>query len=125
MTRRTPLLIAAALIAVHLAAEATLRTPDWAWHPRTVGWQLSAVVALTIPLAFMAYEPLVAAGVLMFAGVSGNLISSLSGPVGNPLLIDRLAFNLADVWLAAGFVAAAAALPWVFRDIHRRIEASA
>lgn len=100
------LLILAGLLALDLATKYILTTPEWAWHPRTSGWQLTAVVCAVLFSLLLMHPVTRLPGAVLIAGSLGNLIDSFN-PQGihNPFVMYRddiqTAFNLADVYLAS------------------------
>lgn len=120
---RRALLIFAAVVALDAATKAVLYTPQWAEHVRGPGWQTGAAGGITIAAVLLLFARLRVAGALVIAGVAGNLISALNGPVANPFMLQhgttQVAFNLADVALFAGAAAAFIAAPLMINDLIR------
>ena len=99
-----------AVIAFDALTKAVLATPQWAWHSREWEWKLSAVVALAIPLLMLLIPRFEVAASLIFAGIGGNLLTSLTGPIANPFQVGNYAFNAADAALVMGSAAAVTAM---------------
>jgi len=100
-----------------------LVTPQWAAHHHTTTWRTQAFVAIGIPIAFQFVRELRLAGVLLFAGGVGNLISALHGDVQNPFYTQStswvMAFNLADASIVLGFILMISALPSVAARLRK------
>jgi hypothetical protein len=121
VNRTTIFCLVVSLIAVDFFTKLVIDTPDWAWHYREPGWRWSAMAALVVVAPLMLWKPLAIPAALFFAGVAGNLLSSVRGDVANPFVIDRgtslVAFNFADVVLISAFAALVVSSPWVARAV--------
>lgn len=110
--------LAVPLAAVDLAWKSIATTPDWAYHPRSVGWLALSLAlflgTLTIARIPSAVAP-VAAGV-MAGGVLGNALSAIGNGlrVPDPIIAYTshtvIAFNPADVFTTIGTLALTAIL---------------
>lgn len=121
------LLVAVPLAAADLFVKATIPTPPWAYHDRSVGW-LFLSFALFGGMILIAQIPslLVApAAGLLAAGILGNSLSAAWNDmqVPNPLLAGGsnpyIAFNLADIWALTGILALIVTIGvWLVRNRH-------
>jgi hypothetical protein len=107
MVRTACALLATAvpLAAVDLAHKALATSDATLLHERGRGYLLLALVALAWAAALVAVRSpgLAAAGGVVLGGAAGNLLSlALWDGVPNPLVAGAVAFNLADVFAAAG-----------------------
>jgi len=124
--RRVAVLVAAIVLVADLMTKWLLATPPWGQHYQNVGWQLSAAIGLLIPLGMMFYPQMALSGGLLFAGLAGNLLDSVSGGgVNNPLAAHfggrYAAFNLADVSIVIGIAATSLSIGLiVIRDFEKR-----
>jgi hypothetical protein len=114
---------AAIVISIDAITKAVMPTPDWAWHHRGTGWTAQAIVGCLLAIMLLACGPLRLTAALLFAGVFGNLISSLHGDVANPLVgqlgSHEIAFNIADLSLLVALATALGASPGIARNIAR------
>ena len=119
MTRVAVVLgLALPLAAIDLAWKAIATTPDWAYHPRSLGW-LALSFALFLATLGVARVPSaiapIAAGV-MAGGVLGNALSAAANGlrVPDPIVAYTsnmvIAFNPADVFTTIGTLALTATL---------------
>ncbi len=106
-------LLFAALVATDQTLKAVLPTPYWGWDQR--GFSLHPLWGLAAVSLLVAYKPTRLGGTIMAAGLAGNVLSALHGPVANPFVVGDVAFNLADCMLLAGFCVLLASVPAVFR----------
>lgn len=107
MTRAALLLAATAtlLAGADLAHKALAVEESTLLHARGPAYVLLAVVAAPWAAALVAARslPLALAGGVLLGGAAGNLVSLALWPgVPNPLVAGAVAFNLADVFAAAG-----------------------
>ena len=110
--------LALPLAAIDLAWKAIATTPDWAYHPRSLGW-LTLSFALFLATLGVARVPSaiapIAAGV-MAGGVLGNALSAVANGlrVPDPIITYTqstvIAFNPADVFTTVGTLALTAIL---------------
>ena len=104
----TALAFAVVDLAHKAAAEPVYFHKRSAAYPAYVGVVLAAWVAAI--LATRSVSIAVGGGVLA-GGAAGNVVSLAVWPgVPNPILVDTVAFNLADVFVVAGFALTAAAI---------------
>jgi hypothetical protein len=114
--------VATALVVPDLAQKAS--APVYG-HPRSAVYLVFASTLLALLVALVPRVPsrtlAVAAGVAC-AGIAGNVVGALAWRNGipNPIVVGRLAFNLADVYavLGAGALVSTAAL---FALTHREL----
>ena len=116
--------VAVALAALDLAQKAA--QPVYG-HPRGAGYValaagLLAAIVLFVPR--VPSRPFAVAGGVAAAGALGNLVSALAWRDGvpNPIVVGRLAFNIADLYAlvgAAGLVVGAAAFALRHPDLLR------
>jgi hypothetical protein len=116
----------AAVLALDVATKHLFVAAAWTNHYQPRSWQISAVLALLIPLALIFYRPAALGAALLLAGVLGNLLDSLAGGgVRNPFVVGAhggsLAFNVADVSLVLGGLAVVAAMPLLAYDLAHRL----
>jgi hypothetical protein len=111
-------LVAVPLAATDLVLKSVLPTAPVFLHRRSDAWAVMSVVVLVVALVLTRLPSrLLAAGVgVLAAGMLGNLISARQhgGRVPNPFVVTRgdvgIAFNLADVFVLAGFFLVAVAV---------------
>jgi hypothetical protein len=109
---RAIVLIALSVSCVDLWMKATLPTPQWALHQRSLGWALGCWVLLSamVPLSRVPSAGVTFGSGLFIGGVLGNLISAGTDNlvVPNPFFFGTdngaFAFNLADASILAGNV---------------------
>ncbi len=105
--------VAVPLAAADIAVKASVPTPSWAYHQRSLGWlALSAGLFAALVLVTRVPSALVApAAGLLAAGVLGNSLSAAWNDmeVPNPLVVTGarsvVAFNLADLFALTGIFA--------------------
>lgn len=110
--------VALPLAAVDLVWKSMATTPDWAYHPRSLGW-LTLSIALFVATLGVARVPSAvapAAAGIMAGGVLGNILSAIQNGlrVPDPIITYTshtvIAFNPADVFTTIGTLALTAAL---------------
>jgi hypothetical protein len=120
------LAVALPLAAADLVWKRVATTPDWAYHPRGIGWLLLSLGLVAVPLLLAPRLPLrvaLVAGV-MVGGVLGNVLSAAWNGlrVPDPIIVlfehGVIAFNLADVFTSVGILALTGALAVAL--VHRR-----
>jgi lipoprotein signal peptidase len=112
MVRAVALLGTAMLLAaVDLAHKAAAGAEDL--HARSAGYAVVVMVLATAWVVAILAAPslsLALAGGVVAGGALGNLASTALWPgVPNPIVVEPIAFNLADVFVLAGFVLVACA----------------
>jgi len=113
------LIVALPLAAADLVWKHLATTPDWAYHPRGLGWlalSVGLVGAALVAARLRSLSSVVAAGV-MAGGVLGNAISAAWNNlrVPDPIIVMPgrnavIAFNLADVFTTIGILTLTAGL---------------
>lgn len=107
----------ALLIAADLTAKHVLNTQDWAWHTQPRSWLIVPAVCILMALPFMFFPLTRVPAALMIAGSAGNGISAANGAVANPFVANSMAFNVADIYLAAALATAMATCLILIRRI--------
>jgi lipoprotein signal peptidase len=118
--RRVAIVLAFALplAAVDLVWKTVATTPDWAYHPRSLGWLALSLTLFVATLGVARVPSVVAAAAagVMAGGVLGNALSaSWNGlRVPDPIIAYAgdavIAFNPADVFTTIGTLALTATL---------------
>ena len=106
------------LAAVDLAWKSIATTPDWAYHPRSLGWLVLSLslFAATFGVARVPSALAPAAAGVMAGGVLGNAVSAMGNGlrVPDPIIAYTshtvIAFNPADVFTTIGTLALTAIL---------------
>ena len=114
-----PILLVA-LLSFSLATNLILPTPSWAWDDKAVPVQ-PWLMGLVACLLLCCYPPVRLAAIVMLAGLLGNFLAAVHGDVANPLVWGNTAYNLADMYLLVGYVMLPLSVPWVYRDVKRRL----
>ena len=104
--------IAATCALLDLLVKVAARTPPWAFHDVPARWWVASFAVLLglLPVLWIPSTAAAAAVGVLGGGVIGNLAANAAyGSVPNPLVASAygygLAFNVADVFIGAGFVA--------------------
>lgn len=105
MRLRAAALLVLVLLMLDQLAKSALVTEGWAYHSTELGLSFVAVAAACVAFAWR-FPTLRAPMALILAGVLGNAVSALLGPVSNPFELrvthGVVAFNLADVFIVLG-----------------------
>jgi Signal peptidase (SPase) II len=117
---------ALALAAIDLGVKAAFPTSRWDFHQRSHAWSVLTICLLVVVL-LLAVLPsrLVAVAVgIVAGGILGNVISAHrhGGRVPNPIVVDQVALNPADVFVLVGVPVLMFALARVSIDNRRHID---
>lgn len=122
MAGRLYCVIFAALVAADQLTKLLLPTPEWGWDDKAVP-AAAAAVGFAAVAVFLAYPPTRIVGVFFASALASNFASALNGDVANPFVVNDIAWNLADFTLLVGYVLIPCSVPFVYRDVKRRLAA--